>query len=67
MKAAQEFLRNKEQVRIVLVLRGRQRGRQSSGIVFLEKIHNEYLAEVGKLVKAPTEGNLSLTYNPMKH
>lgn len=68
MKQAQGFLEKREQVRVTLVLRGRQRGRQISAIEFLEEIHATYFEGVGALTKPPTDGNLSLTYNPVsKH
>jgi translation initiation factor IF-3 len=65
MKQAQTFLEKREQVKILLVLRGRQRGRQVSAVEFLLELHENYLASYGKLAKPPTDGNLTLTYNPL--
>lgn len=64
MKQAQGFLEKREQVRITLVLRGRQKGHVDTSLEFLQSIHDEFFAELGKLVKPPTAQNLSLTYNP---
>jgi translation initiation factor IF-3 len=64
MKQAQVFLEKREQVRITLVLKGRQRGRQLSAVEFLQEIHETYFTDFGNLIKPPTDGNLSLTYNP---
>lgn len=64
MKQAQDFLEKREQVRITLVLRGRQKGHVETSLEFLHKIHDEFFSECGKLVKEPTAQNLSLTYNP---
>jgi len=64
MKQAQAFLEKREQVRVTLVLKGRQRGHVSTSIEFLTHIHEEFFASCGSLVKPPTAENLSLTYNP---
>lgn len=64
MKQAQEFLEKREQVRITLVLRGRQKGHVGTSLEFLHKLHEEFFSRCGKLVKEPTAQNLSLTYNP---
>lgn len=65
MKQAQKFLEDREQVRVTLVLRGRQRGHTASSIEFLAQIHEEFFADHGKLVKEPSAENPSLTYNPL--
>ncbi len=64
MKQAIGFLEHREQVRITLVLRGRQKGHVDSSIEFLSKINEDFFIGVGNLVKPPTAGNLALTYNP---
>ncbi len=64
MKQAIGFLDHREQVRITLVLRGRQKGHLESALQFLTKIHTEWFEDVGSLAKYPTFDNLSLTYNP---
>ena len=64
LRQAKEWLQDKEQVRIVLVLRGRQKGRSESALKFLTEIHENYLEPFGKLAKGPSEQNYSLTYNP---
>lgn len=64
LKQAQKFLEKREQVRITLALKGRQKGRPEGALEFLLAIHNDYMAEFGKLTKDPTMQNLSLTYNP---
>lgn len=68
MKQALGFLEKREQVRIALVLRGRQKGHVDSSIEFLSKINEDFFVGLGSLVKPPTAGNLALTYNPVsKH
>lgn len=64
MKQAQEFLLKREQVRITLVLRGRQKGHVDTSLEFLRKINEDFFSECGRLVKEPSAQNLSLTYNP---
>lgn len=64
MKQAQGFLINREQVRIQLVLRGRQKGHVESSLEFLKQIHDEFFVDYGTLAKTPTGDNLGLSYNP---
>lgn len=64
MKQAQGFLEKREQVKITLILRGRQKGHQASAVEFLVKLHEDYLKDSGTLVRPPGEGHLFLTYNP---
>lgn len=65
MKQAQGFLEKREQVRVQLVLKGRQKGHLKSALEFLSGINEEFFDGFGQLTKAPTESNLSLTYNPI--
>lgn len=68
MKQAQGFLEKREQVRVQLVLKGRQKGHIKSALEFLSSINDEFFVGFGQLTKAPSEGNLTLTYNPVsKH
>lgn len=64
MKQAQGFLQKRQQVRVVLQLKGRQKSNPARGVEFLTEIHETYLDEFGKCAKMPTDLNLSLTYNP---
>lgn len=64
MKQAQKFLSNKNQVRVVLFLSGRQRNNPERAINFLMGLHENYLKDFGKCAKLPSENGLFLTYNP---
>lgn len=64
MKQAQGFLHDREQVRVQLVLKGRQKGHIDSALEFLSKINDEFFTDLGSLTKAPSGVNLGLTYNP---
>lgn len=64
MKQAQGFLEKREQVRVQLVLKGRQKGNIPSALELLGKINEEFFTEFGTLTKPPTAQNLSLSYNP---
>lgn len=64
MKQAQKFLEKKNQVRIVLSLKGRQKNNTESAIQFLMHLHENYLNDFGKCAKLPSENGLFLTYNP---
>ena len=64
MNQACKFLEKREQVRVTLTVKGRQRGRADASLAFLNKVHEEYMKDAGSLVKPPTETNLQLTYNP---
>ena len=65
MKQAQKFLEGREQVRVTLVLRGRQRGKREHAVDHLLEIHEEFFEGYGKLVNHPSVDHLSLTYNPL--
>lgn len=65
VKQAQKFLSNKEQVRIALVVKGRQKARTDTAVEFLNEIHETYMQDCGNLVKAPNAGGLFLTYMPL--
>lgn len=65
MKQAQGFLEKREQVRIQLVLKGRQKGHVESALEFLGKINEDFFVGFGTLTKLPSGDNLALTYNPV--
>lgn len=64
MKQAQKFLSKKEQVRIVVLLKGRQKDHPERGADFLNTIAENYLNDYGNCVKKATTTNLSLTFMP---
>lgn len=64
MKQVQKFLEKKEQVRVVLLLKGRQKGNPKRGADFLNEVAETYLNDFGKCVKAASESNLNLTFMP---
>lgn len=65
MKQAQEFLAKKEQVRVVLLLKGRQKNSPERGAEFLNELYKEYFTGHGKCVKPATAANLGLTLMPV--
>lgn len=64
MAQAQEFLKAKEQVRVVVILKGRQRMRPEQAVDFLTTLFNAYLAEYGRCVRQPSVKNLSIMVMP---
>lgn len=65
MKQAQKFLEKKEQVRVVLLLKGRQKDHPERGAEFLNNLAKDYLKEYGNCVKPASVKNLSLTFMPI--
>lgn len=65
MKQAQKFLDKKEQVRVVLLLKGRQKSNPERGAEFLNDLNKDYFAGHGKCVKPATVTNLALTFMPL--
>lgn len=66
MKQAQKFLEDREQVKVIVQLRGRQKWNPDAAVTLLKEIHETYFADLGNLVKEPTKDSLFLTYNPRK-
>lgn len=66
MKQAQGFLAKKKQVRVSVVLHGRQKSKPDFAIQFLNELHETYLKAYGSLASSPNEKNIQLTYNPKK-
>ena len=66
MKQAQKFLEKKEQTRVQLLLKGRQKSHPERGVDFLLNVYEEFLKDYGKLVNKPSPSNLSLTLMPGK-
>jgi len=64
MKQAQEFLTKRQQVRVVVTLKGRQKGHPERAVEFLNDVYNQYLQDYGKLAKEASVTNLGLTLNP---
>lgn len=65
MKQACKFLDKKEQVRVQLLLKGRQKGNPDRGVEFLKELYDDFLSESGKLVNKPNPSNLSLVLMPL--
>lgn len=65
MKQAESFLKKKEQVRVVLLLKGRQKNNPQRGADFLNELRENYLTGHGKCVKPATPENLGLTFMPI--
>jgi translation initiation factor IF-3 len=64
MKQAQQFLSSKEQVRVVLILKGRQKAYPQKAVDFLNKVAEDFLNDFGNSANVASVSNLSLTYNP---
>jgi len=64
IKQAQKFLEKKEQIRITLTLRGRQKAHPERAVEFLNEINEEHFKDYGRCVKPATENSLSLTLMP---
>jgi translation initiation factor IF-3 len=65
LKQVESFLSKKDQVRITVQLRGREKSRPQSGLDFINKII-EQLEHIGKPQTMPTTVNLSVVLNPKK-
>lgn len=65
VKQIETFLHKKDQVRITVQLRGREKSRPQSGLDFLLEIL-EKLTDYGKAQTSPTVNNLSVVLNPKK-
>lgn len=65
MKQAQGFLAKKEQVRLVVLLKGRQKNNPERAAEFLNELNKEYFTGHGKCVKPATATNLGLTLMPI--
>lgn len=66
MKQAQEFLIGKEQTRVILQLKGRERSRPEKGVELLNSLIYKYFDGYGVANKPATVTNLSLTFMPKK-
>jgi translation initiation factor IF-3 len=62
---AKEFLVKKNQVKVMLQLRGREKSRPQLGVDFLNEVLEE-LAPYGAAANPPRPDNLSATLNPKK-
>lgn len=65
MKQAQKFLQKKEQVRIALLLKGRQKSNPERGAEFLNDLNEKFFTKHGRCVKPATPQNLGLTLMPI--
>ena len=65
VKQIEKFLSKKEQVRITVQLRGREKSRPQSAVDFLMEVV-ETLKEVSMPQKLPTVTNISVMLNPKK-
>ena len=66
MEQANTFLAKKEQVRITLTLKGRQKAHPERGVDFLNGICETYFSETGRCVNKPSVSSLNLTLMPKK-
>lgn len=65
IKQADKWLKSKDQVRITVLLKGREKSRPETAVTFLLKIADR-LSDVGTVQKAPSSANLSIVINPKK-
>lgn len=65
IEQAIKFLEKKEQVKIIVNLRGREKYHADRGLHLLNKAH-AILNVHGTRTSKPTERNLSIVYNPRK-
>lgn len=65
MKQAQKFLSKKEQVRVMVLLKGRERSRADKAAEILNQLYEEYLTAHGKCTKPATPQNPTLTIMPL--
>lgn len=65
MKQVQKFLLKKEQVRVVLTLRGREKSHPERGAELLTEVLDSYVEGYGRCVKKPSATNLTLTIMPL--
>lgn len=65
VEQAKSFLEKRNQVRIMVQLRGREKSRPQSGVEFLNNVL-EQLAEYGTAQRAPSPDNLTVVVNPAK-
>lgn len=66
MVQAKNFLEKKEQVKVLLVLKGREKAKPERGVEFLENLYSEFLSDDSRCVKQATSSSLSLTLMPKK-
>lgn len=65
MKQAEKFLKKKTQVKVTVVMYGRQLNHPERGFVMLQKVM-EALKDFGTPANKPTPKNMSLVFNPKK-
>lgn len=65
MKQAQKFLSKKEQVRVTVLLKGRQKDHPERASIFLNDKYEEFLKGHGTLARPATPANPSLTIMPL--
>jgi translation initiation factor IF-3 len=65
IEKAKQFLIHKEQIKITVQLRGRERSRPQTAITFLNNI-TQSLQNEGTPVNEPRPDNLNVTMNPKK-
>lgn len=65
IEKAKEFLTKRDQVRLFLQLRGREKSRPAVAIDFMNEILEE-LKDYGTAVNPPRPDNLTITLNPKK-
>lgn len=63
IKKAADFLSQREQVKVLVQLRGREKARPEKGLKFLEEVIGS-LANFGSPANSPTKDSLFITFNP---
>lgn len=66
MKQVTDFLTSKEQVKIQLTLKGREKAHPERGVDFLNNLYETHLSTHGKCAKQATEASLHLTLMPTR-
>lgn len=65
VRKAGEFLSKREQVKVIVQLKGREKAHPERGVEFLNVIIRE-LANISSPANTPSRGSLFVTFNPKK-
>jgi translation initiation factor IF-3 len=65
LKQARKWLESKEQVRVTVQLKGREKGRPEKALEMLNKII-ELISDFGSPTSLPSTSKLIVTFNPKK-
>lgn len=67
MNQAQKFLEKRNQVRIQVFLKGREKNHPERAVELLNEIVEKYFKTIGQPANKPTTRNLSVMINPSKN